>query len=53
MFSLNAQALMQLISLNHADVEWSVENDHGTVTNVETYVVIDSRGWTGTEETES
>lgn len=52
-FSLNAQALMQLRSLNHAHVVWSVENDHGKVTNVDTFVVVDARGWPGTEEAES
>lgn len=45
-FVLPSATLMQPIRLCHADAIWSAENVHGKVENQDTYVVIDSRGWT-------
>lgn len=45
-FVLPSAKLMQPIRLCHADAIWSAENIHGKVENQDTYVVIDSRGWT-------
>ncbi|WP_342622858.1 hypothetical protein [Pseudomonas alkylphenolica] len=43
-FSLPRAQLSFPLAVCHADVIWTARNDHGTVSNIETTVVIDSRG---------
>ncbi|MCY1459600.1 hypothetical protein D9M71_770880 [compost metagenome] len=51
-FPLDAQTLMQLRALCHADATWTATNGFGTVANENNRVIVDSRGWTGTDKTE-
>ncbi|MNO08179.1 hypothetical protein D3C81_2307060 [compost metagenome] len=43
-FSLPRAQLSFPLAVCHADVIWTATNSHGTVSNIDTTVVIDSRG---------